>query len=242
LSRPIEILEGVQKIDLLIKAMEDEERDYRRRIEDLEGELGRIRGSIEEMDGEAEGLRAVLGEAELRTTQARDRIRKNEEKIRSVSGNRELKALNKEITTAGKIIRQAEKDTGELKERLTEQGVMREARELEIERIEAEIENLRSELADKKAAWQEEAGERRAEREALVSELPGAMYKIYESIREKRGGKALALLRGEACQGCYMRVPPQTYVRLKRGDEDIIRCPHCDRILYVEDAAATEAS
>jgi len=241
LSRPIEILEGMQKIDLVIKGMEDEERDYDKRISVLKGELERIKASIDVIDREAAGLKESLGEVELRISQSGERIRKNEEKIRSVSGNRELKALNKETSTAGKIIRQAEKDAAELKSRLTEQGLLKEARGLEIERIETEIEALKGELAEKRSAWGDLFEGKKAERDVLKTGLSESLYRAYESIREKRGGRAVVPLRSEACQGCYMHVPPQLYVRLKRGDEEIIRCPHCDRILYVEGVVEAEA-
>jgi len=242
LPRPIDTLEGMQRIDLVIKGIEDEERDYQEKIAALKAELESMEVSIEGIEKEAEGLKDALGEAELRVSQANDRISKNEGKIRSVSGNRELKALNKEINTAGKVIRQAEKDASELRGRLTEQGLLREAREIEMERVRAEMEALEKELSEKREAWQAQADGRKAERQALAAQLPDSMYRIYENIRLKRGGRALVPLKGEACQGCYMHVPPQTFVRLKRGDEDIIRCPHCDRILYVEHAGPTEAS
>jgi len=242
LSRPIEILEGMQKIDLVIKGMEDEEKDYNKRISVLDAELERIKGTIDVIEKEASGLKEAVGEVDLRISQANERISKNEEKIRSVSGNRELKALNKETSTAGKIIRQAEKDASELRGRLTEQGLLKEARQLEVERIETEIETLKAEFGEKRTTWKELLDGKKAERETLMTGLPEALYRVYESIRKKRGGRAVVPLRSEACQGCYMHVPPQLFVRLKRGDEEIIRCPHCDRILYVEGVGEAEAS
>jgi len=231
----------MQRIDLVLKAMEDEEREYEKKLAALTEDLERIRKGIDVLDKESEELRSAVSEADLRISQANERINKNEEKIRTVSGSRELKALNKEVNIAGKIIRQAEKDASELRGKLTEQGLLREARQMEIERITTEIEGLREELAAKRAAWDNETRDQKAEREALVAELPDGMFRVYENIRAKRGGRAVVPLRGEACQGCYMHVPPQTYVRLKRGDEDIIRCPHCERILYVEAVPSAEA-
>jgi len=241
LPRPIDTLEGMQKIDLVIKGMEDEKKDYHKRISLLETELEAVRASIDVIEKEADGLKENIGEVNLRISQANERINKNATKMRAVSGNRELKALNKETSTAGKIIRQAEKDGSDLNDRLVEQGLLKEAKELEVERITAEITVLKGELAEKSAAWGDLLDAKKAEREALMTGLSSSLYRIYESIREKRGGKAVVPLRDEACQGCYMHVPPQLFVRLKRGDEEIIRCPHCDRILFVESTAEVEA-
>jgi len=241
LPRPIEVLAGLQKIDLVLRAMEDEEREIEKKIASLAEERERIRLGMEGIEKESEEIRSAVRETDRRISQANERKSKSEEKIRAVSGTRELKALNKEVNIAGKIIRQAEREANELRGRLTEQGVIMEARQLDIERLTAEIEALEAELSEKKAAWNDDAKDRHAEREALSAKIPEAMRRLYETISAKRGGRAVVPLRGEACQGCYMHVPPQTYVRLKRGDEEIIRCPHCERILYVEDPATTEA-
>ncbi|MFQ5427489.1 MAG: zinc ribbon domain-containing protein [Thermodesulfobacteriota bacterium] len=243
MSSPVKILAGMQKIDLLIKGMEDEAKDYKVKIAGHEAEQEGIKGQIAAVDKELESLSSALGEVNIRITQANERIKKNEERIRSVSGNKELKALNKEMSTAGKIIRQAGKEADELKARQTEQELLREARVLEAERVSSEIDSLQGELEAKGAKWQDDLLQRKAERDTLRAEIDDAMYRVYENIRQKRGGTAVVPLKQEACQGCFMHVPTQLYVRLKRGDEEILRCPHCDRILYVEQtpAATTEA-
>jgi len=242
LSNSLLTLAGMQKIDLVIKGMDDEASAYTKKIETLTARLEQINGGLVLIDNEIEALGASISEVALRITQANDRIRKNEERIRSVSGNKELKALNKETSTAGKIIRQAEKESSDLTVRQTEQGVLREARVLEVEEINAEIESLRGELEAKGAPWQEALKARKAERETLRAALDDGKYRLYENIRERRGGLAVVPLKKEACQGCYMHVPTQIYVQLCKGEEEIIRCPHCDRILYVEQTpAATEA-
>ena len=40
-------------------------------------------------------------------------------------------------------------------------------------------------------------------------------------------------LQNKVCQGCYISVPPNIYVRIARATE-IVQCPSCDRILYLE--------
>ncbi|MFQ5479899.1 MAG: zinc ribbon domain-containing protein [Thermodesulfobacteriota bacterium] len=239
MSSPLLILAGMQKIDLVIKAMDDEAKAYEKKITEFSTKLEGVKGLIADTDKELADIAEVLGEVDLRITQSNERIKKNEERIRSVSGNKELKALNKETSTASKIIRQAEKDAAELKARRVEQGLLKEARELTAEGIKTEIESLRAELAEKGGRWQDELEGKKAERAALRADLSEGIYNIYERIRLSKGGTAVVPLRKEACQGCFMHVPTQLYVKLKRGDEEIIMCPHCDRILYVEDLPAS---
>ena len=54
----------------------------------------------------------------------------------------------------------------------------------------------------------------------------------YEKLLEAREGQAMALLDGRVCQGCYVSVPSNLYVRLARGRE-MVNCPSCGRILYL---------
>ena len=60
------------------------------------------------------------------------------------------------------------------------------------------------------------------------------IFKKYETIRAKRGGIGLAKVQDETCQGCYIHIPPQVFIILKRGVEELLTCPHCHRILYVD--------
>jgi len=41
--------------------------------------------------------------------------------------------------------------------------------------------------------------------------------------------------RGESCSGCFMSIPPQIFVNVKKNTE-IITCPNCHRILYFKEA------
>lgn len=45
---------------------------------------------------------------------------------------------------------------------------------------------------------------------------------------------ALAALEDRNCQGCYMNVPTNVFVRLSKGRE-IVSCPNCQRILFLYD-------
>jgi predicted nucleic acid-binding Zn-ribbon protein len=49
-----------------------------------------------------------------------------------------------------------------------------------------------------------------------------------------KGGIAMAEARGESCSGCYMSIPPQVFVNVKKN-ESIISCPQCGRLLYVKE-------
>ncbi len=71
-------------------------------------------------------------------------------------------------------------------------------------------------------------------RESVAAELPVSLLRKYHTLFQRRGGLALALAKNGACLGCHMQLPPQQYNKLLKVAE-IQSCPHCNRILYVED-------
>ena len=53
----------------------------------------------------------------------------------------------------------------------------------------------------------------------------------------RRAGVVVVEARGESCSGCFMSIPPQIFVNVKKNAE-IITCPNCQRILYYKEAIA----
>ena len=66
----------------------------------------------------------------------------------------------------------------------------------------------------------------------LSSEVSPESLALYERLLTAREGVALAELDGRVCQGCFMEVPSNLYVRVARGTS-LTQCPSCDRIFYI---------
>jgi predicted nucleic acid-binding Zn-ribbon protein len=79
------------------------------------------------------------------------------------------------------------------------------------------------------------------ERTGLRKGVPAQLLKRYEFIRERRNGTAIAPVREGVCLGCNMNILPQQFIDLQKGEE-IIQCPHCQRILYWLDEMEEEAA
>ena len=88
---------------------------------------------------------------------------------------------------------------------------------------------IKARIASEEAAVATDA-KARAER---IKSIPPGMFKRYEKLREGRRGIAVAEARAGGCMGCNMQLPPQMYNNLHRGEE-LITCPHCQRILVLK--------
>jgi predicted nucleic acid-binding Zn-ribbon protein len=56
----------------------------------------------------------------------------------------------------------------------------------------------------------------------------------YEKVASSREGRAVVLLKGNICQGCFQHILPQMVIDVKIG-ESIQRCSNCIRFLYREE-------
>lgn len=237
----IKVLEQIQKTDLEIGALEEEQSGFLKEIERIAAELEDTREKIGTLGAEIDRLTGSRSEAEQRLQDNADKTNRYEERIREVKNDRELRAINKEKNQANKSKRLIEQDLGLIEEKLT--GVRSSSDELEREAGEknSALDTLKAEIETKKAGWEEAMKQKQGRIDSLKVDLEPNIFRKYEAIKARSGGRAVVPVKDEACQGCFIHIPPQLSIQLKRGDEELIMCPHCHRILYVEEEAQPEA-
>jgi predicted nucleic acid-binding Zn-ribbon protein len=57
------------------------------------------------------------------------------------------------------------------------------------------------------------------------------LLKRYDTLRKRKGGIAVSPVVQGVCQTCHLRIPPQEFNELIRGDA-LMTCPNCTRIIY----------
>jgi predicted nucleic acid-binding Zn-ribbon protein len=101
-----------------------------------------------------------------------------------------------------------------------EYTVFRSERESDIRKIEEELNSIDSVLI----TIQKKYGD--------VKELIHADHlRRYDIIKQKRNNRAVVPVWKEICGGCHMNIPPQMYNNLQKYEE-LMLCPHCNRIIY----------
>lgn len=74
--------------------------------------------------------------------------------------------------------------------------------------------------------------ERRAARAAAAAEVPPPLLKVYEDLRPRKNGVAVAKLQGRTCSGCRLELTAIELEELREGmREGLARCQQCARIL-----------
>ncbi len=202
----------LERLKGLLKSLEEKKEEEKRRIEELEKDR-----------------RKKEGELELES----ERIKRSQLRLLEVKTNKEYQALLKEIEWAKELNSQREEEIIKILEEIDQlkenyESIMEKAQK-ETEQIKEQIEKVKMQMAQVEkdiAQWQHN-------REEIIKELDPQLLKRYNIIKEKRDGIAIVLVKNEACQGCYVNIPPQMYNEVQKNME-IILCPNCNRILYWE--------
>ena len=73
-----------------------------------------------------------------------------------------------------------------------------------------------------------------AQRDKEAATLQPPYLKRYSMLLNKRDGLAVVAITDNVCQGCYMTLPPQQVIEVRKADK-LNLCPTCQRILYFKE-------
>jgi len=232
---------------------------YRLQIVDLEiDERSRRLREVEASLGESEELRQArraLQEEETKLRQWRRKLRDLElemeglnDKIASVEGQLYGGRVRnpKELANLQQEVEYLRRRRGELEEQVLEAMI-------EVEEGETRAAKRRKELAEVEADWQKAQASLAAERDELKERLSQLRERraeleerigaddlaLYEDLRRRKGGRAVALLKGGLCQGCGVMLP-LSRARQARQEDDLVPCVNCERILCAEPPPISE--
>jgi predicted nucleic acid-binding Zn-ribbon protein len=215
-------------------------------IRKIKAFLDRLPAQIETLDLELEEIeRSVDSDEELinelnkkyRTFESDaqvnvGRIKKSEEKLRSVKTNKEYQSSLKEIDDLKAIGSQIEDQMLAVLEKIDQAG-----RELKERR--QHYQSIVKETNQEKEAINETAEQRKNEllklesdRSLVTDGLDAKLLDLFNRQRAKQAdGVAIVRVINAVCQGCHMNIPPQMYNELQRRDS-LKNCPSCERLIY----------
>jgi uncharacterized protein len=213
----------LQEYDLTLKALPEKLQSLKNDLAKVEALLDRERASLAEIENFKGDLDAQLKDTE-------GNVAKTKAKMSQVRGGKEFSAVQREVETTKKMI-------GEREEEVLKLMTAIETSKKSVAAHEKDVLELRAHVAQEEAATQVKVDEiqakidaERVERDQLAAKVRPEVLKRYSTIRIRRGLAVVPVVRG-ACQGCHMRIPPQLYNQLQRGNS-IEACPTCYRIIY----------
>ncbi len=168
-------------------------------------------------------------DAEIQAVQAK--ISRHKDQLYEVKTNEQYKAMLKEIEGEEGKIRGFE---DQILEKMIEAEQLEKLIRDAASRLESEKARVAREVRDLQALRQTDVEEReklQARRAEDGTALSTDVLDLYERVRKMRRGVALAEVRDGCCIACNVRLRPQLFNEA-RGNQAIIACENCGRILY----------
>jgi predicted nucleic acid-binding Zn-ribbon protein len=179
-------------------------------------------------------------EAEVATIQTR--LSKYKGQLTELKTNKEYQTMQHEIATAEQAIRSLEDRVLERMEEAENLTRDLKAAEAELKTQQSAITAERKALDAEAATLQKTADETAAARVTAAQELSPTALRLFEHVSKQRKGLAVAEARDGGCTVCHVRMRPQMFNEVRRG-ETLVQCESCLRILYfVPQEPSTQAS
>ncbi len=203
----------------LIEAMDTKSPGLKTELLGIEVEAAQVRKAAERIDVDVE--------------QVRSRVTRDEAALASGAlGAKELAAMQHELTSLGRRQNELEEEELEVLQQLEDL----EARVIGISAELTSLENQRADLVMARdveiARLQGEREQIRIQRESVAAGVSPGVLKYYEKARLDHSGVGAAALRGGACEGCQLQIPPSERNRVLALPADALpSCEECGRIL-----------
>ena len=235
MEEKLSLLIQLQEVDGTIRSRREEKKKLpellaalERKSEEHKAELGRVRELLETAQKDKRDRDRDLEEGA-------GKVEKLKARTPDIKTNKEYTALLKEIETAEQENKAIEDDILKLMERIdAAAGEIRTAESRSVQET-AAIEAERKQIEESMARLDGELAADEQVRADIAARVDTALLSQYQQRYTSLNGKVVVEARGESCSGCFMSIPPQIFVNVKKNTE-IITCPNCHRILYFKEA------
>ena len=232
------------------------------RLQQLDSEIDAARRRIAEIPAVQTALAARLDRATAAVATVKDRLSANqtdrkkiEAEVASVQTrlskykgqllelktNKEYQTMLHEIATAEAAIRSHEDIVLERMEEAENLTRDLKAAEAELKAQQAAIHAERGALDEEAKTLHRRVDDTTAARGGVASQLQPETLRLFEHVARQRKGQAVAEARDGTCSVCHVRMRPQAFNEVRRG-ETLIQCESCQRILYFVAAPTPQAS
>ncbi|MGQ9501115.1 MAG: zinc ribbon domain-containing protein [Anaerolineae bacterium] len=196
--------------------------------------LQRAQQRAAEAEAKLHVCHAQTQDLDLEVRSLTQRIEADEQRLYSgrVTNPKELTSLQNDVAALKRWREKKEESLLEAMEAEEEaEAQLAEARDL-LTRITEEWQSMQARLLTEKEHLEGRRHELEEYRRFLLSTLADADLEVYERLRTRKGGRAVAGVKNGVCQGCHVAPPLHQIQRASLGSE-LIFCNNCGRILHV---------
>jgi hypothetical protein len=191
----------------------DQVRDARIVVDDLTAEQAKADREVEQVKARRERDRTRMDTGQITNPKDLERMQ------------HELESLERRITTL-------EDDELEGMARLEDAEKTLDSLHEQVRAGEERLAALAAARDEKAAAIDADLAAVARDRAPAVESLPEDLVKLYDRLREQKGGVGAAALRARECGGCRLTIDAAELAVIRKAPADeVIRCEECQRIL-----------
>ncbi len=196
------------------------------KVDAIEEEMSQTKSEIEENSSK---IKAFEDQIEVLSEQ----IKSHAKKSKDITTEKEMKALSMEEDIAKEKLSFANEEIDRINAINEKKTAMLQELENQLTSAKEDFEKTNIDNVAKKDEIEQSKTKLYAQRDESTRSIEQKILAFYEKIRAWAGNSAVVPVRKQACYGCYMKVSDKAYSEVIRSEE-IITCPHCGRILFVE--------
>lgn len=230
LKELIELNQYDKKLEELVPL----EEGIKRPLTKLENQVKSLQTKLEKLEDEIKNLILKKSKNELLISELKEKLDQIEQKTAKVKTAKEAKALALEEELAKEQITAANEEIEKFENSVEVKKEEKENILKEIQNLEAEMVIIQSEIQSKLDTLEKQKQAIYENRDKLIKDMDTNIYKFYEKIKKWAGNTAVSPVRKQACMGCFMKINEKTYADVIKAEE-IVTCPHCGRVLYIEE-------
>ena len=211
-----------------------------RRLAEIDASLGesvalkQARQEVAAAEAELHSSRTRAKDLDLEVRSLGERIQADEQKLYSgrVTSPKELSSLQDDVASLKRW--RSKKEEEQLEAMLAEEAAQSRlaAAQAALTAAQSTWEAGQSDLLAERERLGAEQAELQERRAALAEAAGAADLALYEGLRSRKGGRAVAVVRGGLCQACRMTSPLNQVQQAATGNE-LVFCNNCGRIMHV---------
>jgi len=225
------LLAELQQVDLDIAVLEKKLAGVQDQLDGFALQLSTMQDQIEDHQSQLGELQKQYRQDESEVRSIDDTIAKTQAKLNSVKTNKEYQAMLK-------AIEDLEHKKSDLEDQMLGALEIIEATESKSLSLNADFDDLKQEVEEKKTEIYQKADEQREEmnglqqhREVTWNQLPQKLQAIYQRVSRQGKGIGVAAVADALCQVCRVNIPSQLFIDVMRM-KTMMQCPNCQRIMY----------
>ena len=228
-------------------------RGMRRRLDVAKRRLGKQETTLNQLQRQRTELTDQLKHSQVKAADLENEIRSHEQRIEHLRQQMNTITSNKEYSAVLVELNSLKEDKSKLEdETLNQMGEVDRVRQ-QIQELDGQVEKQTALVARAQQEVESSRADVEPQLDALAGQhaqaqqlLPAEAQETFRRLQDTHEGEAMASVTEEnrrsmeySCGGCYISIPVERVNVLMVDQDQIVCCPNCGRILYLDQELKT---